>query len=103
MKQKGFIKTSNALKQFGNVFLNKAQFAIEKVDDLYLKLHFAVYLGNVTEVEELVTEEFIDFESVDKYNPILPLNFAVTDGLLHTRLLIEKTEWIRSIYNEETI
>lgn len=102
LKQKDLTATSEALKQFGNI-LKSRNSAFKNVDDLYIRLHFAVYLGNVTEIENLTEEESIDFESVDKYNQILPLHFTVKGGVLDLKLLKEKTEWIRSIYKENTM
>lgn len=102
LKEKSFPKTSNVIKIFGNNFLNNANLALKKVVDLYVRLHFAVYLGNVTEVKSIIKES-IDFQDVDKYNSILPLHFAVKDGFLNSKLLTEKTKWISNIYKENTI
>lgn len=102
LEEKGLVKTSNALKKFGEDYYSDTNFALVTVEDLYQKLHFAVYLGNVTNVEEVI-QESIDFESVDKYNSICPLDFAVKNGILDLDLLIEKTKWIRSIYEEKVI
>lgn len=99
LKQGGFPKTSNALKQIGKNFLSYANSFLTKLEDLHVRLHFAVFLGNMDEVENII--QTIDLESVDKYNSILPLHFGVKGKLLDKTLLMKNTKWIFNIYKKK--